>query len=177
VIGAGDAALLGWLAALRQPWLDAVMSGVTWLGSLWLLLPALVVLTFRRRQAGLLTLVALLSASALCHVLKVLIDRARPDLWPSVLPLPPDAAFPSAHAAQAMVVAVALCCLLPARWRWRVGGGLILLAGSVGLSRLYLQVHWPSDVFAGWLLGAGVAILTLRLAKAGRRDRAPQSSS
>ena len=47
MIGAGDAALLGWLAAYRQPWLDTLMLGVTWLGSLWLLLPALGLLTLR----------------------------------------------------------------------------------------------------------------------------------
>ncbi len=177
MIGAGDAALLGWLAAQRQPWLDAVMFALTWLGSLWLLLPALGLITLRWRQAGLRTLVALLSASVLCHVLKVLIDRPRPDLWSGVLPLPADAAFPSAHSAQAMAVAVALLYLMPSHWRMRFGSGLILLAGLVGLSRLYLQVHWPSDVVAGWLLGAGVAILSLRLAKVWRAGRALQSSS
>ena len=76
-----------------------------------------------------------------------------------------------------MAVAVALIYLLPSRWRLRVGAGLILLAALVGLSRLYLQVHWPSDVVAGWLLGAGVAILSLRLAKVWRADRALQSSN
>ena len=177
MIGAGDAALLGWLATLRQPRLDTLMLGVTWLGSLWLLLPAIGLLTLRWRQAGLQTLFALLSASVLCHVLKVLIDRPRPELWPGVLPLPADAAFPSAHSAQAMAVAVALCCLFPAGWRLWFRGVLILLAALVGLSRLYLQVHWPSDVVAGWLLGAGVAILSLRLAKVRRADRALQSSN
>ncbi|MBU3697035.1 phosphatase PAP2 family protein [Dechloromonas sp.] len=177
MIGAGDAALLGWLAANRQPWLDALMLGVTWLGSLWLLLPAAGLFTLLWRQSGLRTLGALMTASVLCHLLKVLIDRPRPDLWPSLFPLPVDAAFPSAHSAQAMAVAVALCYLLPASRRMRVGGGLILLAGLVGLSRLYLQVHWPSDVVFGWLLGAGVAIVSLRLAKAWRLDRARQSSS
>lgn len=177
MIGAGDAALLGWLAAYRQPWLDTLMFALTWLGSLWMLLPAIGLLTLRWRQAGLQTLFALLSASVLCHVLKILIDRPRPELWPGVLPLPADAAFPSAHSAQAMAVAVALCCLLPAGWRLWFRGVLILLAGLVGLSRLYLQVHWPSDVIGGWLLGAAVAIVSLRLAKVWRPDRAPQSSS
>ena len=177
MIGAGDAALLGWLAAYRQPWLDTLMFALTWLGSLWMLLPAIGLLTLRWRQAGLQTLFALLSASVLCHVLKILIDRPRPELWPGVLPLPADAAFPSAHSAQAMAVAVALCCLFPAGWRLWFRGVLILLAALVGLSRLYLQVHWPSDVVAGWLLGAGVAILSLRLAKVWRPDRALQSSN
>lgn len=177
MIGAVDTALLGWLAALRQSWLDVLMSGLTWFGSLWLLLPLGLLIALRWRQAGWLILAALLSASALCHVLKMLIDRARPELWPGLLPLPPDAAFPSAHAAQAMAFAVALCCLLPPRRRLTVGGGLILLAGLVGVSRLYLQVHWPSDVLAGWLLGAGVALLSLRLAEGWRRGGRLQSSS
>ena len=76
-----------------------------------------------------------------------------------------------------MAVAVALLYLMPSRWRMRVGGSLVLLAVLIGLSRLYLQVHWPSDVVAGWLLGAGVAILSLRLAKVRRADRALQSSN
>lgn len=177
MISAADTALLGWLVALRQSWLDALMSGLTWFGSLWLLLPLGLLIALRWRQTGAVILLSLLSASALCHGLKMLIDRARPDLWPGLLPLPPDAAFPSAHSAQAMAFAVALCFLLPPRRRLTVGGGFILLAGLVGVSRLYLQVHWPSDVVAGWLLGAGVALLSVRLAEGWRRGGRLQSSS
>lgn len=177
MIVAVDTALLGWLAALRHPWLDTLMTGLTWFGSLWLLLPLGLLIALRWRQTGAVILLSLLSASALCHGLKMLIDRARPELWPGLLPLPPDAAFPSAHATQSMAFAVALCCLLPTSRRMSFGGGLILLAGLVGVSRLYLQVHWPSDVVAGWMLGAGVALLSLRLAEGWRQGGGFQSSS
>lgn len=162
--GPGDVALLAWLAAAQQPWLDGPMAGVTWFGSLWFLLPLLLLIALRWRRVAMLSLLALVSASAVCHLLKVLIGRPRPELWPGLSALPPDAAFPSAHATQAMAVAVALCCLLPASMRPVVGGVLIVLAALVGVSRLYLQVHWPSDVVAGWLLGAGVALLVVCLA-------------
>jgi undecaprenyl-diphosphatase len=85
--------------------------------------------------------------------------RARPELFPSLISIPPDAAFPSGHAAQMMSVAVAIWLVVPAGCRLALGLVLLTVSLSVGWSRIYLQVHWPSDVMAGWAIGALTAVL------------------
>jgi undecaprenyl-diphosphatase len=169
-----DTALLGTFAAARTPVLDTVFAGVTWLGSLWLLLP-LALLAGRglaRRDGpmrGAVPAIALLASSGICHAVKFAADRNRPDLHQALVALPVDAAFPSAHAAQAMALALTLALLLPLRRRPGWGTTLIMLALAVGISRLYLQVHWPSDVVAGWVLGSACALVALRLTPATAR--------
>lgn len=94
---------------------------------------------------------AVAGAMALNFGAKVIFGRARPDLWVSLAP-ESDYSFPSGHAMGSMAVVAALATLAwGTRWRWPVvvAGGLFV--GLVGLSRLYLGVHYPSDVLTGWL--------------------------
>jgi membrane-associated phospholipid phosphatase len=153
-----DQALLALMDAWRHPALTAAMSGVTWLGSLFVLLPLALVAGWRlaggrgcRQQAFLPG--AVLGAAGLAHVLKWLVDRARPDAFPSLVAMPADASFPSAHALQAAAFVTAW--LLWTGGVRRIGpvatGVLIVLA--VGASRIYLQVHFPSDVLFGIIAG------------------------
>ena len=177
IVGEFDRAGLGLAHALRSGWLDAMMQGMTWFGSLILLLPLTVALAGlllrgrRRREAGFL-LLALLGSSALSHVFKLWVTRPRPDLFPTWLDMPGDWSFPSAHAMQA--TAAALAWLLVAKHTrifWVILLGLAVLL--VGLSRIYLQVHFPSDVVTGILAAllwvAGLHALLLRRAAAGLR--------
>ena len=177
IIGDFDRAGLGLAHALRSGWLDGVMERVTWLGSLMLLLPLTVVAALllrrdrRRREAGFLVL-ALLGSSALSHAFKLWVARPRPDLFPTWLDMPGDWSFPSAHAMQATAAALAwLFVAKRTRMLWAVLLGLAVLL--VGLSRIYLQVHFPSDVVAGTLAAllwvAGLHALLLRPAAAGHR--------
>ena len=171
-IGGFDRTGLGLAHALRSGWLDAMMQGITWFGSLILLLPLtaavawLLVRSRRRREAGFL-LLALLGSSALSHVFKLWVARPRPDLFPTWLDMPGDWSFPSAHAMQATAVALAwLLVARHAREFWALLLGLAVLL--VGLSRIYLQLHFPSDVVVGSLAAllwvAGLHALLLRLA-------------
>ncbi|GAB2729668.1 phosphatase PAP2 family protein [Streptomyces bullii] len=99
--------------------------------------------------------------------LKVVVGRSRP-----VFPDPVDsahyAAFPSGHAMTAMVVCGLLLWLLHRRgvgralWNTALVVAVISVAG-VGLTRVWLGVHWPTDVLGGWLLGALVVVLAVRV--------------
>ena len=100
-------------------------------------------------------------AAAMNVLAKLIVHRARPHFWPSIAP-ETDYSFPSGHAMISLAVLLAAVLLAwPTRWRWPLlllGG---LFVGLIGLSRLYLGVHYPSDVLAGWAAGGawGCAVL------------------
>lgn len=159
-----DHTLLGSAAAWRAPWLDELFLALTWLGSLWLLLPASVLAGFYAyprvgRVTALLVAILPLVIAGVCSLLKLLVDRERPALHAAVTAIPPDAAFPSAHSAQVMAVALALAIIFPVVDNYRIALPLTLLVLLVGCSRIYLQVHWPSDVLAGWFVGMATTLL------------------
>jgi len=143
---------------MRSALLDRWMTGVTWLGSLAVLLPLTVIVALlllrnqRRREAGFLVL-ALLGASGLSHLVKLVVIRPRPGLFPVWTSMPADWSYPSAHTMQITALAVALAFVIAKRralWAVPLGSAVLL----VGASRLYLQVHYPSDVLAGTLAAA-----------------------
>ncbi|MER7821181.1 phosphatase PAP2 family protein [Streptomyces sp. NPDC096097] len=118
-----------------------------------------------RRRALLVALVTLM-ASALQQGLKVLVGRERP-VWSDPVDSAQYAAYPSGHAMTATVVCGLLLWLLPRPAPGRGPGARVLAAWTVaavsvlgvGFTRVYLGVHWPSDVLAGWLLGVALVAL------------------
>ncbi len=162
----GDAALLLAVQERQSPALTAMFRWVTYLGwmpaAVALTLAAVVglLLTGRRYDALFLGLGVL--PSALTPALKLLVGRPRPE-YALVDPAPQTMAFPSGHAAFAMLLAGILIYLVWLRVGnpWLRGGlcaVLALLIALVGASRVYLGVHWPSDVIGGYLY-AGFALL------------------
>lgn len=103
----------------------------------------------RWREAGFAALA--LGGSALLNMAsKRLFARDRPALWESIAP-ESTYSFPSGHAMGSMTLAVVLLLLAwPTRWRWWVAGAMAVFVPMVGLSRVYLGVHYPSDILAGW---------------------------
>jgi len=150
-----DAPLLWRMHGLHQPLLDQAMVLVTRLGYGWLLIPAdvliVVALLWRRRwREATFASVAFVGSALLNMGSKQFFQRDRPGLWESIAP-ESTYSFPSGHAMGTMTFACVVALLAwNTRWRWPVAG----LAGAfvllVGVSRIYLGVHYPSDILAGW---------------------------
>lgn len=149
-------------------WLEEAARDVTALGSFAVLglvtmITAGALWLQGNRRSATVTVVAILGAGSLNQALKALFDRARPDLVPHVARVV-SASFPSAHAMLSAVVYLTLGALVAqVQVRRRVKGFVIacavLLALLVGASRVYLGVHYPTDVLAGWAVGAAWACL------------------
>ncbi|MFJ9577017.1 phosphatase PAP2 family protein [Streptomyces sp. NPDC101191] len=133
----------------------------------------------RERLLALWVAVTTLVAWGLQQGLKAAVGRERPR-WPDPVDSAPYAAFPSGHAMAATVTCGLLLWVLALHWRasWRGWGTLagvaVVSVVGVGWTRVYLGVHWASDVLGGWLLGwccVAVAIVTYRRFGVGGRDR------
>ena len=174
VLGADDATLLDrpivrYLVEHRTAWLTTVLRDLTWLGSTIVLVPlvAVVGVAVRRRTRSWMPLVqlavALGGAIALYDLIKPLVGRARPALGPLVTTAT-GYSFPSGHATQTAAVTVTLALLGAARttsWPRKVAiwATAVVVSLLVGFSRVYLGVHWPTDVLAGFALGSLWAVL------------------
>ncbi len=169
-----DTPTLLWLHAHSNGFLDATMLGFTLIGGGALLGVAAVwcaLLWFTKQRRHLrFVLISMGGAAALNLVAKAIFARARPDLWISLSP-EHDYSFPSGHAMlSSAFVATALVLLWKSEANIhakRVGCALgVLFVLAVGLSRLYLGVHYPSDILAGWMASlAWVALLTILFGK------------
>lgn len=160
--------------AWRSPRLDWVFLSLTWLGSLLILLPlvlAAATLLWRRGHRGeaRFIVVALAGASLLAQLAKHSALRPRPDLFAALAPVASPLSFPSAHAVQATAVAAAVWLVAARRtprYRQCLLPVLLLIVVLVDCSRVYLQVHYPSDVLAGtiaagcWVVGLRALMLT-----------------
>jgi undecaprenyl-diphosphatase len=126
------------------------------------------------RLAKVLLLVVLVGRG-LAELQKYWIARARPTLEPHLV-IVKTSSFPSGHATSSMIFYLTLALMLTAGTRWhRVAAlGAVLVSLLVGLSRVMLGVHWPSDVVGGWAFGMLWVLLTLRLTE--RLFRADSSS-
>ncbi|MFK4810989.1 phosphatase PAP2 family protein [Devosia sp. ZW T5_3] len=151
---------------IGPPWVQEMVRDVTALGSfaiLGLLVLGVVIYLVLARMRGmaLLVLVSVLGGTVLSTVLKMGYDRPRPDLVTSSHQF--TASFPSGHAMLSAVTFLTLGAILaqvaPTRaLRIFAIGAAIFLTLIVGVSRLYMGVHFPSDVLAGWCLGAAWAL-------------------
>lgn len=115
---------------------------------------ALVLALRRRARLALLLLVGTSFGRILVELQKYEIGRLRPDANPHLVEIH-SLSFPSAHAANSVMIYVTLALLIPAAEKGRVYwiAGACLLALIIGLTRLMLGVHWPSDVIGGWSFG------------------------
>ena len=163
-----EADLLLWIHARSSPALDAVAQLSWGLGALRFCAPAVLLLAAwhlaRRERREAVAWVTVGGAVAIVpELVKLVVARPRPALWPWLIPTS-GYAFPSGHA----VAGAALYPLLgwlALRGRGLGGAGYVLglaVGAFVGMGRLYVGVHWPSDVLAGWVLGAALSLGAVR---------------
>ena len=164
---------------------DAVRSAMrvlTHLGATDVALPLVLLVAVLLYRAGDRPAMVALSGAyaatqAIVTLVKVVVERARPDSA-EALSHAGGYAFPSGHSATAVVVYGALALIAArhggARARAAAIAGAVGLAVLVGITRVYLGVHFPSDVLAGWLLGGAVLAVVWRLAVT--RARRPSGS-
>lgn len=163
-------------------WLEEAVRDVTALGSasVLIMLTASVffyLLLSGRGQPALFVLVAIAGGQVLSSLLKFGVDRPRPELVPHLADVY-TTSFPSGHAMMATVTYLTLGVLLAriqttATMKVYVLFVAILATALVGVSRVYLGVHWPSDVLAGWCAGAAWALLCWLVARWLRRGGNP----
>ncbi|MBR3059620.1 MAG: phosphatase PAP2 family protein [Oscillospiraceae bacterium] len=157
-----DFSILYWIQAhLRCPFLDRTMPALSRLGDygfIWILAALVLLLLKRHRRCG-ITLAAGLICSLLIGnlLLKPLAARPRP-CWLDetvvlLTALPRDYSFPSGHSLSGFIAAAILL-----RYDRRMGVPALILASLIAFSRLYLFLHFPTDVLAGVLLGLGVGL-------------------
>jgi membrane-associated phospholipid phosphatase len=157
-----DVPVLTWFHSIATPFLTELALTLTNIGSVYVLGVALVICIFylviRKIYSSKRSVVFLMfsfgGAATLDVIAKAVFARARPSLFTQLIP-EHDFSFPSGHTMASAAFFLALYFLsrqLFPRWQWLVAAfGLVLTLG-IGLSRLYLQVHHPSDVLAGWAL-------------------------
>ena len=118
------------------------------------------------RRLPLALIAIILIGRALSELQKYWIARVRPDLEPHLV-IVKTSSFPSGHATSSMIFYLTLALVLTRGTRWHRASALaaILLSVLIGISRVMLGVHWPSDVIGGWAFGLLWVLLTLRLAE------------
>ncbi|WP_139489435.1 phosphatase PAP2 family protein [Brevibacillus dissolubilis] len=166
-----DTELFGYARSIEAPWLTDLLSGITFLGGSGFLLPGgillLIVLFIKGYRLETWTLLGTMGLGELLNeALKEWFARHRPS-GVNLIELPDSMSFPSGHAMFAVVFYGFITYLL---WRLMVkqaGGRAALLIislpfiFSMGFSRVYLGVHYPSDVLAGYLVGTAWMLITI----------------
>ena len=151
--------ILDWIQEhMRCGALDILMPAVSRLsahGEIWILLAVVLLLKGRRREGVGVSLALVMDLVACNMLLKPLIGRLRPFSVNTAVELllaaPVDGSFPSGHTAASFAAVFALKYSGSPLWK-----AAAVLAGVIAFSRLYLYVHWPSDILGGILLGFAV---------------------
>jgi undecaprenyl-diphosphatase len=155
--------LLNWFQGIRNEVLDVIVPKITFLGGagwFWILVALVFMIIPFNRKIGFQSGLALIITALICNIiLKPGIMRARP-CWifeeiELLVKIPTDFSFPSGHSNASF--AVATCIFMRNK---KLGIPFLVLAACIALSRLYVFVHWPTDVLAGIIIGVCGAIIS-----------------
>ncbi len=162
-----DNILLFFQESVRNPVLTPVLRLITTLGNggaVWIALTVLLLLIPKTRQVGFMTTLSLIGTLLVNNILlKPLVNRTRPyeviEGLTYLVRTPVDSSFPSGHSACSFAVA----CIMYRRLPRRYGVPALILAFLIALSRLYVGVHYPSDVLFGILSGVLISFAAEKL--------------
>lgn len=150
-----DKPILQFAQSVARDGFDGTFLLFSRLGYAWGVVPldasvVLVLAAMRKLREGLFAGIAIIGSALLNLGAKQLFARQRPTLWDSIAP-ENTFSFPSGHAMGSITLAMVLVLLAwHSRWRWWVAVPMAAFTLMVGLSRVYLGVHYPSDILAGW---------------------------
>ena len=156
--------LLYWFQSIHNPILDKIVVVITSLGNagiFWILLTLVMLIVCKDKKVAWTSALALLFSVLVINVfLKNMAMRARPcwidDTIPLLVKNPKDYSFPSGHSSASFASAVSI--VQYAKYR-KQGIAAVILAALIAVSRMYVFVHFPTDVFVGTILGIVEAIL------------------
>ena len=172
--GFDKATLVFLRSSFASPPLDSAMLILTDFGgvlAITVITAAMVAFMWHRRMfsRAAVLLLSMGGIAAAVTVLKLIIARERPSDVGSIIS-EASFSFPSGHSMGSMGLAVAVVLLLwPTKWRTPALVAAVMYVLMIGFSRLYLGVHYPTDVAAGWLLGAGWVVTVYTIFKSNRR--------
>lgn len=158
-----DDSVLLWMNSHASPWLTGLALDVTALGAgtvVWLvaIIASVFLWVSRHRWSAALLWVSILSSGLINAVMKLIFERPRPQLFPWRVPYAGLSSFPSGHSMTSMVCYATLAYLIirleptPFLRRFTLAVAALIVL-SIGLSRMYLGVHYPTDVLAGFMTG------------------------
>lgn len=169
-----DQTILTWIGDHTSGAADTVAKAITLLGEWPVVMGfgavlAVVLYRNRQRKLAIMTISSLFGSVAVIMILKHDLGRARPELWEHLI-RESSFSFPSGHAVASMALAITLLYVM---WhsRWRVILSIIMAAYVlfVGFTRLYLGVHYPSDILGGWLAAAAWVLLVISIHSGSKR--------
>lgn len=161
----GDEAVLRFFAGVVFEPMTTVVKVTSWLGSIVFVGPVSVLLARRvirtSRADAFLLPVASIGASFVHLFLKITIPRERPKLFEAIIKAPGEGTFPSGHGVNITAFTIAVALVAARTWPERtrtiaIAAGVVI--AWVTATRMYLQVHWPSDCLSGVVIGATWAL-------------------
>lgn len=165
-----DTTLLKWIHSTATPALDAIFLFITNLGNVEYILPItafliLYLLYKRQRVNAFIVTFGVGGAATANFILKHLFHRDRPAFWHSLI-TETGYSFPSGHA---MLSSALILCIIAILWntKWRIFSIIIgaIIVVLIGYSRLYMGVHYPTDIIAGWSVSAAWIVIVLFITK------------
>lgn len=166
MITAIDHQILLWVQGIRTEALNPIIKSIGYLGTagaVWIILLLILLMNRRTRRAAIVAAITFALAMAICYAIKFSVGRVRPyETYKDIICLVRkqwDHSFPSGHACSSFAVSIALL-RQTKTWYQKTGGVLVLiLAMAISLSRIYVCVHYPTDVLVGALLGCVTALI------------------
>ena len=168
--GGTEQSVIRWAGLVTQlgGWIPLTVIGIA----------AVAFLAVKRRRRAALLLVMLFVGRMAVELHKLLTGTPRPPIAGEVL-VDASLSFPSGHAANSMITYVAVALLVPVAQRNRAIAVVLAISLSIviGLSRIVIGVHWPSDVIGGWAFGLLWVVIFMRLASARPEPEAAEPTS